>query len=257
MARLELTLHHHIDNATGSLSKLITDKHDKLMDQTIRRLEDLEETVSRGFRSFKADLKDIRKDDSGLKGEFKDGVESSDKVEELIKGMDRKLEALENGIKEHGCKCRAAVTKRSPSEPDGRHQREATSHRRTESANGAVSQGEQRQQYRSGASRSSTSARHSGNSHRVHRSNTVSSKLDDRTNEDMEKRREYYAELGAARGPMPDLRDHPAYSGIQKGQSQTYGQDQNGMPSVYDVLPYEQPSLSDGHWYQQAYGQNQ
>ena len=38
MARLELTLHHHIDSTTASLSRLITDKHDRIMDQTIRRL---------------------------------------------------------------------------------------------------------------------------------------------------------------------------------------------------------------------------
>lgn len=259
MARLELTLHHHMDSTAGSLSKLITDKHDKMIDQTIRRLENLEETVSKGFRNFKADFKDIKKDIGHLKEEFKDGVKSSDKVEDLIKGLDRKLEALENGVEEHGCKCQLAIAERSPSEPEGGRQRVATSHRRTESANanGAVSQGDQRQQYQSGASRSSTSARHSGNSYKVHRSNTVSSQLGNRMNEEMEKRREYFAELGAARGPMPDLRDHPAYSGVQQNQGQTYGQDQNGMPSILNVLPYEHPSLSDGHWYQQAYGQGQ
>lgn len=257
MTRLELTLHHHIDSTAASLSKLITDKHDKIMDQTIRRLENLEEMVSKGFRNLKADFKDIRKDISSLEGEFKEVVKSSDKVEDLCKGLDGKLEALEKGVEEHGCKCHLAITERSPSESKSESQQRATSHRRTESAHGSLGQGEQRQQHRSGASRSSTSARHSGNSNRVHRSNTVNSQLGNRTSDERDTRREYFAELGAARGPMPELRDHPAYSGLQQGQGQMYGHDQNGMPAVLNGLPFQHPSLSDGRWYQQAYGQNQ
>lgn len=257
MARLELTLHHHIDSTAGSLSKLITDKHDKIMDQTIRRLETLEETVSKGFRNLKADFKDIRKDIGSLKGECKDGEMSSDRVQELFKGLDGKLEALEKGVKEHSCKCQLVAAERSPSEPESKRQQELLSHRRTEGAQDALGQGEQRQQYRSGASRSSTSARHSGNSNSAHRSNTVNSQTSNRASDRIDTRREYFAELGAARGPMPDLRDHPAYSSLQQDQSQTYGHEQNGMPSVLNGLPYEHPSLSDGRWYQQAYGQGQ
>lgn len=257
MTRLELTLHHHLDSTAASLSKLITDKHDKIMDQTIRRMENLEETVSKGFRNLKVDFKDIRKDVGSLKGEFEDFVKSSDKVEDLFKGLNGKLEALEKGVEEQGCQCQLAVAERSPSEPKSESQQRPTSHRRTESAHGALGQGEGRQQYRSGASRSSTSARHSGNSNRVHRSNTVNSQLCNRTSDERDTRREYFTELGAARGPMPDLRDHPAYSGMQHGQSQIYGHDQNGVPPVLNGLPFQHPSLSDGRWYQQAYGQNQ
>lgn len=257
MARLELTLHHHIDSTAGSLSRLITDKHDRIMDQTIRRLENLEETVSKGFRHLKADFKDIRKDIDDLKEEFKDVVKGSDSVQELFKGMDGKLKALEKSVEGHSCNCQLAVAERSPSEPASEPQQEAASHRRTESAHGALGHGEQRQQYRSGASRSSTSARQSGNSNRVHRSNTVNKQLGNRMSDETDTRREYFAELGAARGPMPDLRDHPAYSGMQQDQSQIYGHDQHSIPSVLHGLPYEPPSLSDGRWYQQAYGQNQ
>lgn len=257
MARLELTLHHHIDSTAGSLSRLITDKHDRIMDQTIRRLENLEETVSKGFRNLKADFKDIRKDIGNLKGEFKDVVKSGDRVQELFKGLDGKLEALEKGAEEYRCKCQLVVAERSPSEPESERQQRTTSHRRTESAHGALCQGEQRQQYRSGASRSSTGARHSGNSNRAHRSNTVNNRFGNGMSDDSDTRREYFAELGAARGPIPDLKDHPAYSGMQREQGQVYGHDQNGMPSILNGLPFEHPTLSDGRWYQQAYGQNQ
>ena len=257
MARLELTLHHHIDNTAGSLSRLITDKHDRIMDQTIRRLEKIEETVSKGFRNLKADLKDIRKDVGSLKGEFKDVMESSGRVQDFFRVLDGKLETLEKGVEEHSCKCQLAATKQSPCMPESGFQQEARSHRRTESAHGALGQSEHRRQYQSGASHSSNSARNSGNSNRAHRSNTLKNQPNNRVNEDMDMRREYFAELGAARGPKPDLRDHPAYLGMQQAQGQVYSHDQDAMPSILKGLPYEHPSLSDGRWYQQAYGQNQ
>ncbi len=257
MARLELTLHHHIDSTAGSLSRLITDKHDRIMDQTIRRLENIEETVIKGFRDLKADLKDVRKDVDGLRGEVKDTMESSKKVQGFLHMLDGKLEALEKGVEEHSCKCQLAAADRSPSMPESAHEQESALHRRTESAHGALGQGEQRQQYRSGASRSSTSARQSGNSNRPRRSNTSNIQPRNRTSDELDTRREYFAELGAARGPMPDLRDHPAFSGMQQAQGQIYSHDQDAMSSVLDGLPYVPPSLGDGHWYQQAYGQKQ
>ena len=256
MARLELTLHHHIDNTTGSLSRLVTDKHDRIMDQTIRRLENLEETVGKGFRNLKADFKDIRKDIGVLEGEIKDVVKGNDQLQKLFKGLDGKLESLEKTVEEHSCKCQLPSAEQSPSEPKGERQQEVISHRRTDSAHDALSQGEQRRQYRSGASHSSASARHSGNSKKAHRSNTVNSQLGNRISGEVDTRREYFAELGAARGPMPDLRDHPAYSGMQQDQGQVNGHDQTNMPSALHGLPYQHPSLSDGRWYQQAYGQN-
>lgn len=257
IARLELTLHHHIDSTAESLSRLITDKHDRVMDQTIRRLENIEETVSKGFRNLKADFKDIRKDIGSLKGEFKDAMESSGRVQDLFRVVDGKLETLEKGLEEHSCKCQLAATERSPRMPESEVQQEGRSHRRTESAHGALGQSEYRRQYQSGASRSSNSARNSGNSNRAHRSNTLKNPPSNRANDEMDTRREYFAELGAARGPKPDLRDHPAYSNTQQAQGQIYSHDQNGMPSVLNGLPYEHPSLSDGRWYQQAYGQHQ
>ena len=257
IARLELTVHHHIDSITGLLSRLITDKHDRIMDQTIGRLENLEEIVSKGFRDLKVDLKDTRKDIGIVKGDLKDVVKSSGRVQDIYAALDGKLESLEKAVEEHSCKCQLATTEESPHMLESERQCGAVSHRRTESAHEALGQGEQRHQYQSGTSRSSNSARHSGNSNRARRSNTSNSRPCNRMSDDLDIRREYFAELGAARGPMPDLRDHPAYSGMQQTQGQTYNHDQNTMPSISNGLPYEHPSLSDGRWYQQAYGPNQ
>ena len=257
MARLELTLHHHMDSTAGSLSRLITDKHDRIMDQTIRRLDHIEEVVSKGFRNFKNELKDIKRDIGSLKGELKDVVASSERSQGIFRRVEAKLEALEEGVKEYSCKCQLAATEPSPHMSDRERQKGAASHRRTESAHGALGQGEHRQGYQSGASRSSNSARQSANSNRAHRSNTLKSQPSNGMSEEMDSRREYFAELGAARGPKPDLRDHPAFSGMHQAQSQIYSHDQNGMPSTLNDLPYEPPSLSNGRWYQQAYGQSQ
>ena len=256
MARLELTLHHHIDSTAGSLSRLITDKHDRIMDQTIRRLDNIEEVVSKGFRNIKNDLKDIKRDIGSLKGELKDVAASSEISQDIFKRLDAKLEALEKSVEEHSCKCQLVATEPSPHMSDRERQKGAASHRRTESAHGALGQGEHRRQYQSGASCSANSARHSANSNRAHRSNTSKSQPSNGMSEEMDSRREYFAELGAARGPKPDLRDHPAFSGMQQAQGQMYHHDQNEMPSILNDLPYEPPSLSNGRWYQQAYGQS-
>lgn len=212
--------------------------------------------MSKGFRNLKAELRDIKKDIGTLKGESKHVVESSGRAQDLLSEIDGKLEAFEKSVEEHGCKCQIAATKRSPRMPESEFQQKAVSHRRTESAHGTLDQGEQRQQYQSGGSRSSNSARHSGNSNRANRSNTLNTQPGNQMSDEMGTRREYFAELGAARGPMPDLRDHPAYSGMQQASGQTHSHDQNTMPSILNGLPYEHPSLSDGRWYQQAYGQN-
>ena len=257
MARLELTLHHHIDSTAGSLSRLITDKHDRIMDQTIRRLESIEEAVNKGFRNIRADFKDVRKDIGTLKGELKNAMESSGRIQDVFRMLEEKLDALEKGVEEHSCKCQLTTTDRSPRMPEREHQKRAGSHRRTESAHGALGQGKHRQQYQSGASRSSNSPRHSGNSNRAHRSNTLNCQSGNGMNDEMNKRREYFTELGATRGPKPDLRDHPAYSGMHQAQGQMYSHEQKEVPSILNDLPYEHPSLSNGRWYQQAYGQNQ
>ena len=254
LAQIELTLHHHIDTTFGSSSRLINDKHDRMIDQTIRRFENLEETVGKELKTLKGEVKEIKKDVGNLGGDLKEVVNGTERNTELIKGLHEKLKVLDEHIEESARKCSQIVIEQSASEPGfDRHQR-AQSHRRAESARGAFGQGEQRQHYGSGASRSSNSARHSGASSRGHRSNTVSSQPDNRLSDERSMRREYFAELGAARGAVPDIRNHPAYAGTPQGQS--LGNTMNGMSLRPNGLPHENSTLSDGGWYQQAYGQH-
>ncbi len=255
LAQIEMTLHHHIDSSSGSLSRLITDKHDRAMDQMLRRLENLEDTVGKGLKNVKNEVKDVRRDVSTLRGDVKNVVKGNERITELIEGLEGKLRILNSHVEETACKCQSGAIGHSPSETDSDRRRRDTSHRRTESAHGALGHSEQRKQHQGTASRPTNGARQSGTSSRGYRSrtNTLSGQPADRVSD--ERRREYFAELGAIKGPVPDLREHPAYAGLPQDQARGHSQDQNG---IANGSPYENPSpsLSDGRWYQQAYGQN-
>ena len=264
LAQIDLTLHHHLDSTFGSLSRLITDKHDRVIDQTIRRLENVEEALNKGFRTLKSDIRDIRKSVGNLQTDVKDIKTQHSCTAEIVQGIDAKLQALEKQLEEHACKCYRNPIEQSGSEPesDRPSRSEAlsrTSHRRTESAHPTVGQAEATQPYHTGAGRPTNSARMSGASSRRDRSNTATSQPPPgRMSDERSNRREYFSELGAARGPVPDLRDHPAFADSQKVPEQHYGyaHSQPGMPVAMSGFPYENPSLSDGRWYQQAYGQH-
>ena len=250
-AQLEMNLHHHIETCFGSLSRLVTDKHDRIMDQIIRRLENLEEVVGKGQKSGKGDIKEIKKDISILKAAMKDSVKGSDAVKDLTKKLGEKIGKLEKKIEDCGSKCQHTSPNTIGSELERpRVQQAASAHRRAESAH-APENPVQRQPYQSGASHSSSGRHQSDNSSRV-RSNTMSG--GGQGSGPGSSRREYFEYLGAARSPAPDLRDHPAFSGVQQGYSQTY--DANGVPvglGVSDAAPFQPTSLSDG-WYQRVYG---
>ena len=53
LSRLELNMHHHIDTVFGSLTRLIINKQDQAVDQTIRRIEKLEKRVDKALKLMK------------------------------------------------------------------------------------------------------------------------------------------------------------------------------------------------------------
>ena len=264
LAQIELTLHHHIDGTFGSLSRLITDKHDQITDQTIRRLENVEHALHKGFKDLKSEARDIRNHVGNLQGDVRDVKKRYDSTMDSITGLDTKLQALERHIEAHACKCQLSVAEQSVSEPESdRVHRSAatsqTSYRRTESAHPTLGKVEFYRQHRNGASRTSNNVRVSGTSSRRDRSETLNSQQSaSGTSDERSNRKEYFADLGAARGPVPDLRDHPAFADTPLAQGHTYGYglDHTGISGALNGLPYENPSLSDGRWYQQAYGQH-
>ena len=252
LAQLELSLHHHIESCFGSLSRLVTDKHDRVMDQMIRRLENLEEMVGKGQKCGKGDIKDVKKDISSLKGEMNDVVKGSDVMKDLIKALDGKMDKLGKGFEEDGCKYQHVAVDTDESEPERpKTQQGASGHRGTGAAN-ALGTTEQRQPYQSGISHSSSARHQSGHSSKGRRSNTMSG--GGQSSAPGSSKREYFAELGAARGPVPDINEHPAFTGVHQGYQQAF--DPNGMlvgMGGSDAAAFQPPSFSDG-WYQRVYG---
>lgn len=252
LAHLELTLHHHIESCFGSLSRLVADKHDRVMDQTIRRLESLEEMVTKGQKSGKGDVKDMKKEFSNLKAEVRSVIKGNDAIKDLIEALNEKIGKLEKKVEEGGCKGPSVATDTTGNEAESsRAQKGDIVHRRTESAHNGGNP-ERLQQYQSGASHSTSPRHQSGNSSKGRRSNTMSG--GGAGSAAGSSRREYFTELGASRGPVPDVREHPAYSGVQQGYGHVY--DSNGMPvglGGSDTTIFQAPSFSEG-WYQRVYG---
>ncbi len=252
LAQLELSLHHHIESCFGSLSRLVTDKYDRVMDQVIRRLENLEEMVGKGQKIGRGDIKDVKKDISSLKGEVKDVVKGSDAIKDLIKALDDKMDKLEKNFEENGCKYQHVAVDTNGSEPERpKTQQGATVRRGTGSAN-VSGNPEQPQPYQSGTSHSSSARHQSGHSSKERRSNTMSG--GGQSSAPGSSRREYFAELEAARGPVPDINEHPAFTGVRQGYEHAY--DPNGMLvglGGSDAAAFQAPFFNDG-WYQRVYG---
>ena len=249
LANLELTLHHHLESCFASLSRLVTDKHDRTMDQIIRRLENLEEAVRKGHKSGKGDIRDMKKDISSLKEDTKIIIKDSDGIKEYIKALNEKVGTLEQKF-DQGQRV-AANSSGSDERQNPEAQRRGTGHRRTESAHTSGNL-EQRQQYVSGISQS-TSARHqSSNSSQGRRSNTLSGGRPGSAAGTS--RKQFCGDLGPTRGPVPEIRNHPTYSVSHEGYGQVL--DPNSLPAGIgssEAEAFQTPSFSDG-WYARAYG---
>ncbi|MCJ1277241.1 hypothetical protein MMC21_005051 [Puttea exsequens] len=250
--QLEMTLHHHIDSSFASLSRLVTDHHERAMDQILRRLDKLEDIVGKGFRNMKTEVKDVRKEVGSHSAEIRYISRGNDRAKELMEELDHKLQKTQEYMDDYICKCHMSTPEHSSSEPENNRIRQAATHRRTESANGVLGSGTPGKRYQNRVNRSSTSARRSDTSNTRYRSNTLDSQADKSTSDEKSMRREYFAELGATRGPVPDLREHPAYASIPQNPPTRFEQELNAKKNGQ---PYDSPSLSDGRWYQQAYGQ--
>ena len=243
-----------MDTSSGSLTRLITDKHDRMTDQMIRRLENLDESTGRGLEDLKGEMKGIKRSISVMKGEIKDLIKSNNDTKELFKELEEKLGTLQINIENSGCQCQHVIAEQSANDLESDRYQRATWHRRTESAHGALGQGGSRQQHMSEATHSSKSARQSGKGSKSQRSITLNNRQGSKAGDE---RKKHFAELGTTRGAVPNIQDHPAYAGVRQGLGQVYGPDHDGMPTVFNSGQYANSSFSDGHWYQQAYGQNQ
>ena len=246
LAHLEMNLHYHLDSCFASLGRLVTEKHDRTLDQVIRRLENLEESVKKGQKYGKGETRDIRKELSSLKEEFKTVVEGSRGIENLIKALTEKVGNIEPKVGHGNPAAANSAGINGTGYPNTHH-----GHRRIGSAH-TSGNFEQREQHLSGASHSNSTRHQSSNSSNGRDPNTLSGGRPGSATG--VSRRHYFTELGAVRGPAPDLRDHPAYSGSNRGCSQAL--DASSLPvgiGSSDAEAFQAPSFSES-WYARAYG---
>ncbi|KAL8961760.1 MAG: hypothetical protein Q9193_001731 [Seirophora villosa] len=243
LAQMELGLHHHIETCFGSLMRLNTDHADRTVDKMVRRMEDLRETVEKGFKGLRSEVKDVRKEMTSMRKELAERPGTSSSLKDSISSLDEKLGHLDQKFDAIGNRYQRAAAEMGESEREATSfvysQSKGSPRRRSESVHtSASSRPEPRQLHLSGAAHSSSSSAHqSVTSSRGRPSNTTdNSGLGIRASDEREMR------LGAASAQIPDIRDHPAYRGV----AESHGLNGPSTPI------YQAPNFSN--WYQRAYG---
>lgn len=246
---MELNLHHHIESCFGSLMRLTTDNTDRTIDKVVRRVEDLRETIDKGFKGFKSEVKDMRKELTNIRKELADRPRTSENLKDSISSLSDKLVHLDKKIDGIGDRYQRNADDIGESgqgaSSSAYSQGKASPSRRSQSAHTSVSsRPEQRQPHLGPAAHTSSSTHYSNNSSRGRRSNTTNNTgAGVRRSDERSARQEFFAEFGAANGQVPDIRDHPAYRGVAEG----YGQ----SSPIFQAPDFGQT------WYQHAFGPRQ
>ncbi|KAL8723032.1 MAG: hypothetical protein Q9225_000574 [Loekoesia sp. 1 TL-2023] len=247
--QMELNLHHHIETFFGSLMRLTTDNTDRTIDKVVRRVEDLQETIDKGFKGFKDEVKDMRKELTSIRKELADRPRTSETLKDSISSLSDKLVQLDKKIDEIGDRYQRNADDISGSEQgpssSAYSQGKASPSRRSQSVHTSVSsRPEPRQPHLGPTAHTSASTHNSSNSSRGKRSNTTNnSGAGVRGSDERSARRELFAEFGTTNGQVPDIRDHPAYRGVAEG----YGQ----SSPIFQAPDFGQT------WYQHAFGPRQ
>ena len=246
-----MTIHHHIDAASGSLTRLIVDKHDRVLDQVLRRLDDIADGLAKTQKSVKSELKGFNTEYGKVKAMVENLSVNDEAMKELNKNLQVKLDKIEQAIQQNKCS----------SHPEDSVEVErrvrTTNHKRAEStqSNSLTTSADQPAQ-RNGDDRGESRICHSKTSTKSHRSYNSGTQAAQAINNDKATKREYLPGMGAMGAPIPDIRHHPAYAGIPQPQQPMV--DQNGVPIngiAYPVpTPFDSQSFGEPRWYQQAYG---
>lgn len=295
LAHMEMTLHHHIENCFSGLTRLVTDKHDRTVNQVVLRLESLEERLERRSKKMEADLEEMKGDLEEMKKEITSRHEESSQeclkgfnsVRELVRGVDYKMGSLEKKVEECSCTSRYQRANgelsgcRAEFDLSPRRPNQSPKHRRTESAQ-ATFPAQESSPLRSfplgshatcGTKKNSRSSDgksdYSSSQGRHSNSTSISARS---SNDRCASRREFFADLVAARGqqqPPPDLSQHPAYNQSQSSTSRarqltpipslpspTYSSSKNskgGPAKSPTTLLFHKPSSRHLDWYQKAF----
>ena len=241
LAQMELNLHHHVESGFNSLTRVLTDKSDRILDQLVRRLEGFEEKTEKGTKNAESKVTELREEIAKLSQENKAILKEIGVIKDSLRGLDLKMELVSGNIEEKRCQiCRRQGThggseSRSPERKPAMPKRSLDLTSQESSGNG--------QQRRVQASTPSSQGHQSSPliAGRARGSDKI-----------------ILAQLESKDRQPPDLRDHPAFAGGQSDHPLTFSEtpSEESRPRVVgDLHLFQTPSFSDGGWYNQAYGQ--
>ena len=240
LVHVEMSLHHHIDTCFGALFRMTTDNTDKIIDKVVGRLEDVQDTLSKGLKGMKAEIRDTRKEVGTILRETKAAMQANEITNRSMKAVEAKLGALELKIDELGLRRQQFVTEAELVENATFSQMHSNaSSRRSESADPTLTRNGRLQHYQSGSTQSLGGTHQSLNSSRGRWPNTANSATWMRDSNERGVRREFFSDIIAARGPVPDIRSHPAFA---------------TRDEEFDVgsFMYQTPLIRDT-WYQESF----
>ena len=257
LAQLDMTLHHHIDSIFNSLSRQITDKHDRVLDRVLIRIDNLEDKLCKELKGMKSEMNSMKKEVEKLRTSAVSKPQGLDTIVDALQTFGSKIDALEGHVDDIKCKGHIQFADMSNNEAtNGQRQRYHPIPHHTRSNQGSLDGSQSspggrqyRLQHRNGTiSRSPSKSRHSGNSNGSEmkgpprsRGASVSGWQAD------EVRMEVNQALGREKVGGPDLRDHPAYQQQKDG-----GQMNKGL--MMDGEALSKQNLGEEGWYQLAYG---
>lgn len=241
LAQLELNLHHHIDSGFNSLTKTFSDKTDRILDQLIRRLENLENKVEKDMKIAESQVTKVKAECANLSQEHRAILKELDLMRNCVRGLDLKLELIGGNIEENRCRdhCRQGSPGDSESQNPGCAQAVP---RRSQDEIGHESSGNDQ------PSQAQTSFQFS----QSHRSSPLGTGRSAGSNKSV------LAQTEGINRQRPDLKNHPAFTSRQSTNSSAISEttsEESGFV-IKNMLPlFQTPSFRDGGWYKQAYGQ--
>ncbi|KAG8531567.1 uncharacterized protein KY384_003197 [Bacidia gigantensis] len=234
LSRMDMTIHHHLNTAFGSLSRQIEEKHDKVLDRVLGRLDSIEDDITKSFKTMKGEIKAVGTEIGKMKATVINLSSGSEIMAETLRSLENKMEALDKVMETDHQQLLHEFKKESE------RQRQ---HMASRDESPMTSDGAQPQQQ--GLGRTASRVRLGKTSNKNNRSNISRSQQAGGTSDDRENGAEPHVDMRALPGP-PDIRNHPAYAGIPQPQMQMY--DQHGVPvgtNYPPVLPYGSQHFGD------------
>ena len=245
LAELELKLHHHIASSSVGLSKLVTDKSDRGVDQLMRRLDSMDVDSKAGFKEMRQEFAilmkvsmdlwkevvDLRKKVGELSEAHKEVSKSSDGLEKPMTEIQLRMRKLEDHIQWNAAGKVESMT----------HQQDQNVYGQNQSKLGAGANKDrvvQPQSYISNPSYGDPTKISPGGEQNQTRARGTELEIRGIPSP----KKVHFIEQNLSSRQAPDIRDHPAYQSSHNAYSSQYGQDTKSTLPGKRAIPVHQPS---------------